>query len=82
MILDRPPGVISLGLELFARTLEDLGVPVVHLAWTPPAGGDPRLGALLERLQARAAVIEAANAEVLARLGGGEPVLLDCRPAW
>jgi hypothetical protein len=82
MILDRPPHVISLGLELFARTLKDLGVPVVHLAWTPPAGGDPRLGALLERLQARTAVIEAANAEVLARLVGGEPVLLDCRPAW
>jgi hypothetical protein len=81
-MLTRPPRVISLGLDLFARTLQELGVPVVHLAWTPPAGGDPRLGALLERLHARGPAIERANAEVLARLVGGEPVLLDCRPAW
>jgi FdrA protein len=45
-----PPRVISLGLDLFAHTLERLAVPVVHLAWVPPAGGDPRLAALLERL--------------------------------
>jgi hypothetical protein len=81
-MLDAPPRVISLGLELFAHTLERLGVPVVHLAWRPPAGGDPRLVALLDRLHARAGVIEAANARVLGRLGEAEPVLLDCRPAW
>lgn len=80
--LGTPPRVISLGLDLFARALEQLDVPVVHLAWTPPAGGDPRLAGLLERLQARATAIETANAEVLARLVGGEPVLADCRPAW
>jgi hypothetical protein len=54
----------------------------VQVAWAPPAGGDARLAALLARLQARTAVIDAANAEVLARLVGGDPVLLDCRPAW
>jgi hypothetical protein len=81
-MLSKPLRVISLGVEIFARTLEDLGVPVVHLAWVPPAGGDPRLAALLDRLQARATVVDAANAEALARLAGAEPVLLDCRPAW
>jgi hypothetical protein len=81
-MLDTPPRVISLGLDLFAETLERLGVPVVHLAWKPPAGGDPALVALLDRLQAHAARIDAANAEVLDRLTGSEPVLLDCRPAW
>jgi hypothetical protein len=81
-MLSKPLRVISLGVEIFARTLEDLGVPVVHLAWVPPAGGDPRLAALLDRLQARATVIDAANAEALARLADAEPVLLDCRPAW
>ena len=81
-MLDRPPRVISLGLDLFAQTLERLGVPVMHLAWTPPAGGDPRLAGLLERLQGRVATIDAANAEVLRRLVGGDPVLVDCRPAW
>jgi hypothetical protein len=81
-MLDAPPRVISLGLDLFARTLERLGVPVVHLAWAPPAGGDARLMALLDRLEDRSAAIEAGNAEVLARFSSGEPVLVDCRPAW
>jgi hypothetical protein len=81
-VLRTPPQVISLGLDLFARTLERLTVPVVHLAWSPPAGGDPRLAALLDRMQARAAAIDAANAEALGRLVGGDPVLVDCRPAW
>jgi hypothetical protein len=81
-MLAAPPRVVSLGLDLFARTLERLGIPVIHLAWSPPAGGDPRLTALLDRLQARVARIEAANAEVLARIVGGDAVLLDCRPAW
>jgi hypothetical protein len=81
-LLRTPPRVISMGLDLFARALQRLEVPVVHLAWAPPAGGDPRLAALLERLQVRAARIDAANAEALGRLVGGEPVLVDCRPAW
>ncbi|HEU4367105.1 MAG TPA: DUF1116 domain-containing protein [Methylomirabilota bacterium] len=80
--LGTPPRVVSLGLELFARVLQQLDVPVVHLAWTPPAGGDPRLAALLAGLQARAAAIERANAEALDRLTGADPVLTDCRPAW
>jgi hypothetical protein len=77
-----PPRVVSLGLDLFARTLADLGVPVVHVAWAPPAGGDARLAALLARLDERAEAVERANAEVLARLTDGDPVLVDCRPAW
>jgi uncharacterized protein DUF1116 len=81
-MLGAPPRVISLGLDLFAHTLERLGVPVVQLAWSPPAGGDPRLVDLLDRLQARAPAIEAANAEVLGRIVDGDPVLVDCRPAW
>ncbi len=81
-MLGLPPRVISLGLDLFADTLERLGVPVVHLAWSPPAGGDPRLVGLLDRLRARAASIEAANADALARIVEAETVLLDCRPAW
>jgi len=81
-LLGGPPRVVSLGLDLFARTLESLDVPVVHLAWAPPAGGDPRLAALLERLEARAEAIERANTEALGRLTGGEPFVVDCRPAW
>jgi hypothetical protein len=42
--------VINVGLEHFAGELERLGVPVVHVAWSPPAGGDPKKAALLARL--------------------------------
>lgn len=50
-ILGRPLRVINVGLELFAAELDAAGVPVVHVDWRPPAGGDPRLLSLLERLQ-------------------------------
>ena len=42
--------VINLGLERFAGELERLGVPVVHVAWSPPAGGDLKKAALLASL--------------------------------
>jgi len=42
--------VINLGLEVFAQELQRLGVPVIHVAWSPPAGGDPRKAALLAAL--------------------------------
>jgi hypothetical protein len=43
--------VINLGLESFAETLEGLGVPVLHVQWTPPAGGDPGRARLLSLLE-------------------------------
>ncbi len=46
-----------------------------------PPGGDPRLGALLARLEARRPEIDAANQRAFDLLVNGEPVLLDCRPA-
>jgi FdrA protein len=45
------PRVINVGLELFATQLAAHGVPVVHVDWRPPAGGDSRLASLLERLR-------------------------------
>jgi FdrA protein len=42
--------VISVGLESFALELAERGIPVVHVAWAPPAGGDPRLAAMLADL--------------------------------
>ncbi len=81
-LLRVPPRVVNIGLPLFAAELARLGLPVTHVAWRPPAGGDPRLAALLERLEARREAIDRANDEALARLVGAEPVLVDCRPAW
>jgi hypothetical protein len=49
-LLARAPHVVNTGLTMFAETLEALGVPVVHVEWRPPAGGDPRIAALLSRL--------------------------------
>ena len=50
-LLSEPLVVISLGLELFADALRVAGVPVIHVDWRPPAGGDPRLVALLAALE-------------------------------
>ncbi len=49
-LLNSPLHVINVGLEGFAQDLEDQGVSVVHLDWSPPAGGDPKLAALLSKL--------------------------------
>jgi len=49
-LLARPPQVINLGLEVFALELHAAGVPVVHVDWRPPAGGDLRVAALLAQL--------------------------------
>jgi hypothetical protein len=43
--------VINLGLENFAATLEAMGVSVLHVLWTPPAGGDPERARLLALLE-------------------------------
>jgi FdrA protein len=45
------PRMINLGVEWFADQLVTCGVPVVHVDWRPPAGGDIRLARLLERVR-------------------------------
>ncbi len=49
-LLEEPLKVINIGLEGFARELDSQGVIVVHVDWTPPAGGDPKLADLLSKL--------------------------------
>jgi FdrA protein len=43
---------VNVGLESFARELAAGGVQVVHVEWSPPAGGDPALADLLSKLGA------------------------------
>lgn len=43
-------GVVVLGLELFAEAPREEGVPVVVVAWEPPAWGDERLTRILDEL--------------------------------
>jgi len=49
-LLASEPRVINVGIESFVVELERLGVPVIHVRWSPPAGGDPRKAALLAAL--------------------------------
>ena len=68
--------VINLGLENFAENLQREGAEATQVAWKPPAGGDKRIAALFDRLEAnRELDIEAANREAAARIDGGKPTL-------
>jgi hypothetical protein len=49
-LLNEPIVVINLGLKMFAENLEEQGVEVVQVDWSPPAGGDQELIDLLDSL--------------------------------
>lgn len=48
--LTEPLVALNVGLELFADSLAAQGAAALPLNWRPPAGGDERLMAILERL--------------------------------
>jgi hypothetical protein len=50
-LLTAPPRVINIGLELFAENLAKQGAQVVHVRWSPPAGGNSQLASLLAKLR-------------------------------
>ncbi len=50
-LLGRALSVVNVGLESFAADLGRRGVPTVHVAWAPPAGGNARAAALLDLLE-------------------------------
>ena len=89
-LLAGPPRVLNVGLAGFAADLQARGVPVVQLAWAPPAGGDPERARQLLRLDDAApaggpaggpASIGEANRAALEHLVRAEPTLIDCVPA-
>ena len=49
-LLQGPLKVVNLGLDSFAEDLKSQGVEVVSVDWSPPAGGDPKLAALLSKM--------------------------------
>jgi FdrA protein len=49
-LLQQGPIAINIGVYDFAGSLQIQGVQVVHVNWTPPAGGDPELMELLDQL--------------------------------
>ncbi len=73
---------MNVGLRMLGDSLRAQGVEVVDVDWRIPAGGDSALAGALTRLYGpRAAAIEAANHEVLARLDQGAPVVVGVAPA-
>jgi len=50
-ILSRPVTAINVGLEIFYESLIGQGARAVQVEWRPPAGGDERLQAILQKLK-------------------------------
>jgi FdrA protein len=50
-LLTDPPRIINIGLREFAETLLDRGAQVVQYDWSPVAGGDRKLQALIDALK-------------------------------
>jgi FdrA protein len=51
-VLHEPLAAINVGLESFTASLQAQEAPVIQVDWRPPAGGNERLMAILERMQA------------------------------
>jgi len=51
--LNRPMAAINVGLEIFTESLRAQDAPVIQVDWRPPAGGDAKLMAILERLKSK-----------------------------
>ena len=49
-LLSSPIQAINVGVEDFAENLESQEVEVVHVNWTPPAGGDREIIAILDQI--------------------------------
>ena len=49
--LSRPVAAINVGLETFHESLREQGAESVHVDWRPPAGGDERLQAILQKMK-------------------------------
>ena len=50
-VLHQPLAAINVGLESFTESLMAQGAPVIQVDWSPPAGGNERLMAILERMR-------------------------------
>ena len=50
-VLHQPLAAINVGLESFTESLGTQGAQVIHLDWRPPASGDEKLMAILERMK-------------------------------
>jgi hypothetical protein len=49
-LLENPIVAINIGVQDFGEALEQQGVQVIYVEWTPPAGGDQEMIDLLDEL--------------------------------
>ena len=49
-LLNQPMYILNIGLEGFAEDLRQQQAEVVHMDWSPPAGGDEEMADLLSKL--------------------------------
>ena len=49
-LLRNGPIVVNIGVQGFAESVVKQGAPVVHVNWSPPAGGDQDMINLLDKL--------------------------------
>ncbi|MCX7039534.1 MAG: hypothetical protein NT005_10445 [Spirochaetes bacterium] len=49
-LLQEKPVFVNLGVRGFAESLRDADFEVVHVDWSPPAGGDSEMAAILDEL--------------------------------
>lgn len=76
-IANRPPkgGVINVGSDVFAESIEEQGAKVYQVKWQPPAHGKPLLINILDRLEGRSDIDEA-NMTAIERFMRAQPVLI------
>lgn len=80
-LFEQPLAAINIGLEDFSKSLKDQGASALHVDWRPPLEGYVALTQTQDGND-----IEAANAEALARIRSGRPLLVgmdiakDCIP--
>jgi hypothetical protein len=70
-LFGEPLSVVNVGLASFAESLEDQGVPVVDIDWSPPPAGVPRLTHTQDGTS-----IDDANAEAIRRIMAGRPQIV------
>ena len=50
-VLQAPLVALNVGLESFTASLTSQGATVLQVDWKPPAGGNERLAAILEKMK-------------------------------
>lgn len=70
-LFGQPLKAVNVGLESFADSLRDQGVAVVHVDWRPPLEGYVAITHTKDGVD-----IDAANAEAVARIRSGRPLLV------